>query len=122
MPRNRPTQLLPPMILSEYFLVCMTIKLHIGDQYQEQHFSLNWEIDYCYGPKNSVKYQANKIYLDRCCLSPGVHTLICRNDARFFGWGDSFIEILGQRYCDDFVGYKGLRKVVVEGKFEYKFS
>ena len=99
----------------------MTIKLHIGDQYQEQHFSLNWEMDYCYGPQNSVKYQANKIYLDRCCLSPGVYTLICRNVARSFGWGDSFIEILGQRYCDDFVGYKGLRRVIVAGKFEYDF-
>ena len=98
----------------------MTIRSYVGDASSEHEFSLNWEMDSCYGPKGKVKYQTGKTYLDRCCLSPGVYTLVCRNELKPFGWGDSFIEILGQRYCDDFVGYKGLRKVVVTGKSKQK--
>ena len=55
-------------------------------------------------------------YMDTCCLNPGVYTLICENMIGPYGWGNSFIEIAGERYCDDFVGYKALRKVVVTGK------
>ena len=96
----------------------MKIALHIGNQHNEKDFSLSWGMDECYGPKNSFKYRANVTYWDRCCLSPGVYTLICKNNLGPYGWGNSFIEILGQRYCDDFVGYKGFRKVNVTGKFK----
>ena len=96
----------------------MKIASFIGNQHNERDFSLSWEMDSCYGPKNSVKYRANDTYWDRCCLSPGVYTLICKNNLGPYGWGNSFIEILGQRYCNDFVGYKSFRKVNVTGKFK----
>lgn len=44
------------------------------------------------------------------------------NTAGPFGWGKTFIEIEGQRYCDDFVGYNGFRKVLVEGKQQKAFN
>ena len=97
----------------------MNIVLKVGNLPSDYQFSLNWKMDdSCYGPKDSVVYSANNTYVDRCCLSPGIYTLICRNHAGPFGWGSSFLEILGQRYCDDFVGFKGLRSIIVSGKFE----
>lgn len=97
----------------------MNIVLKVGNLPSDHQFSLNWKLDdSCYGPKDSVVYEANSMYLDRCCLIPGIYTLTCRNDVEPFGWAGSFIEILGQRYCDDFVGFKGLRKIIVSGKFE----
>lgn len=97
----------------------MTVILRVGQPHNEQQFSLSWKMGSCYGPQNNIKYTySNSTYLDRCCLSPGVYSLVCRNDIEPFGWGNSFIEILGQRYCDDFVGYKGLRKVIVSGMYK----
>ena len=102
---------------------CM-IKVQIENQLNDSLYSPSWDIGPCYGPKeiNDDKsktvfkqYRANNAYIDMCCLSPGSYTLRCMNDKTPFGWGKGFVEIRGQRYCDDFVGYRGLRRVVVEG-------
>ena len=94
----------------------MTVTVKIGNQPNNNDFSLKWKIGSCYGPKNIVEYHANSTYFGRCCLRPGLYTLVCKNDIAPYGWGNSFIEILGHRYCDDFVGYKGFRRIVVNGK------
>ena len=94
----------------------MNVKIQIIDQTTGKYFNPKWKLDSCYGPKNSVKYVGNNTYVDRCCLSSGVYTLICKNEVGPYGWGNSFVEILGQRYCNDFVGSKGLRRFVVTGK------
>ena len=92
----------------------------------ETFFSLEWEMGSCYGPKRFYdhahgkyysKYEANKMYIDKCCLLPGVYTLTCKNSVGPFGWGRGYIEIFGQRYCDDFVGYKAFRKIYIAGKY-----
>ena len=77
----------------------------------------------CTGPstqlklKNSIQnYTSNTIYVERCCLAPGLHTLTCYNEKGPYGWGNGSIEILGQRYCDDFVGFKAMRRVPILGK------
>ena len=102
----------------------MNIIVQIGDGNNETFFARKWKMGSCYGPKkfydadnklSHVQYEANKTYIDRCCLKPGTYTLMCTNEIGPFGWGNSFIEILGQRYCDDFVGYKGLRRVQITG-------
>ena len=98
-------------------IVCIIVRLNVGDQQQKQQFSLKWKLDSCDGPRNSVKYRYNNTYWDRCCLNPGIYTLICKNDIGSFGWGNSFIEILGQRYCDDFAGYKAMRRSSGATKF-----
>ena len=103
----------------------MTIKVHVGNGNNESLFSREWKMGSCYGHRkfddpiageDSIRYHGNNTYLDRCCLKPGVYTLVCTNKVSPFGWGNSYIQILGQRYCDDFVGYKGLRRVEVSGK------
>ena len=99
----------------------MNIKLHIYDQNNQTYFLPKWKLGSCYGPQkffsfNNFKFETNMTYMERCCLTPGNYTLICENEIGPFGWVNSFIEILGQRYCDDFVGFKGLRRIVVPGK------
>lgn len=65
---------------------------------------LEWKLGICETKK--VVYDNGKTYLHRCCLKPGQHTLTCTNKRTPYGWGDSYIEILGHRYCDDFMSYR----------------
>ena len=82
-------------------------------------FSPEWRIGSCFGPGNiefSIpKYQPNELHFIRCCLPPGTYTLICKNTKSKYGWGSSKFTINGKRFCDDFVGFKALRTVLIEG-------
>ena len=98
----------------------MSIRNH-----DSSYFSLDWELGSCYGPKSRNYYgreyyrsdlYTNLTFIDRCCLPSGSHVLICHNRMGPFGWGESSLEILGHRYCDDFVGFKALRKLELTGK------
>lgn len=96
--------------------MCLTIKLLVDHHQNEAHFSHKWKMGPCYGPKEHLKDKSKiNTYIDRCCVAPGVYTLTCRNDMGPFGWGNSFLEISGQRYCDDFIGYEGFRRISIEG-------
>ena len=79
------------------------------------NMSHRWELGSCSG---TASYVFNYTYVkyERCCLIPGNHTLSCHNDKGPFGWGNSFIEIQGKRYCDDFVGFQAMRKVSITNK------
>ena len=79
-------------------------------------FSYQWKMGSCYGPKDTYGTDTNIIYVERCCLAPGQYLLNCANDKGPYGWGKSYLEIQGQRYCDDFVGYKATRTVFITGK------
>ena len=65
-----------------------------------------------------------KEYIERCCLKPGEYILICQNTdnsntkRHIYGWNSGFIEIQGQKYCDDFVGRKAMRRVEIKCKVE----
>ena len=104
-------------------IACVEIKMMIQN-HDSSHFSLDWELGSCYGPKSrdhsGYEYYnndkiSNPTFIDRCCLPSGRHVLICHNRMGPFGWGESSIEILGHRYCDDFVGFKTLRKLELSG-------
>ena len=75
-----------------------------------------WQLGSC--ANGSVSYERNYTYTknERCCLPQGMHTLTCHNEKGPFGWGKSSIEIQGQRYCDDFVGFKAMRNVFISDK------
>ena len=78
-------------------------------------FSREWKLGSCYGPKLGRNYSSNEVHYDRCCLSPGNYTLICQNTKSNHGWGNARLEIEGERYCDDFVGFRALRNVFIKG-------
>ena len=56
-------------------------------------------------------------YTERCCLQPGTYTLTCQNNKHPAGWKNGFIELQGQRHCNDFIGFKAMRKIKILGKY-----
>ena len=114
------------MIEMKYFQIidCMIIKLQFEKQLNDDLFDRKWKMGSCYGPKPFPdrfhgpinRYEAGKSYLDVCCLHDGDHVLECANSIEPYGWGNGYIEISGQRYCDDFIGFKSFRDVKVQSK------
>ena len=88
--------------------------MKIGDNKDDNAlFSPEWRMESCFGPKTT--YLSNTTYYDRCCLPSGTYTLICKNTKSKYGWGNADFEIDGKRYCDDFIGFKAMRKVCIQG-------
>ena len=52
---------------------------------------------------------------EKCCVSPGNYTLTCSNTRHPHGWKKGFITINGAHYCDDFMGFKAMRRITVKG-------
>ena len=105
----------------EYFMkisVCMNTKIRVEKERDERlNISRRWELGSCGGSKN---YDGNFTYIkhERCCLKPGEHILTCHNEKGPYGWGRSSIEVQGQRYCDDFIGFKAQRSILIHGKYQ----
>ena len=93
------------------------IEIRLGQNYENGtgYFSPEWTLESCHGPPFDWPYDENEIYYDRCCLLPGRHTLTCINKKSEFGWGNVTFKIDGERYCDDFFGFKAMRTILVEG-------
>jgi hypothetical protein len=88
-------------------LICIDVSLTSG------HYGSNWEIGPCSSsPMQSKQNQMYAKYIEKCCISPGKHTLTC-TDSEKTGWGGGFLEIQGHRYCHDFIGFTAMRKVVI---------
>ena len=98
-------------------LVCLQIEMRIKENEEESRFfSREWTLGPCHGPRLGWNYSPNKIHFEKCCLVPGNYTLTCTNLQSKYGWGNVIFEIDGNRYCDDFVGFKAMRKVFAKGK------
>ena len=79
-------------------------------KYDADH--LYWTLGPC---STSLQYKNDKIIKENdCCLTPGNHTLTCYNTRYPHGWKKGFIVINGRRYCDDFIGYKAMRRIIIE--------
>ena len=76
------------------------------------NITYKWDLGSCNGEHD---YKPDKIFINRCCLPHGPHILTCQNEMNTLGWGISYIEIQGQRYCDDFIGIQAMREVLVKG-------
>ena len=95
--------------------ICFDVKIST-----EQYADLEWQIGACYSNRNW--YQTFEKYIERCCITPGQHTLTCINKQQPFGWGTGYIEIQGHRYCDDFMSYRLMQKITINSTKKYKFS
>ena len=107
--------------LYSFISVCIETRTEIGAHEDENlYFKRKWKMGSCRGPSKeytrNANYTSNTTYVERCCLAPGMHILTCLNEIGPYGWGNGYIEILGQRYCDDFVGFRAMRKVSLLGK------
>ena len=88
--------------------------MDVGDN--DEALSLpQWSMGSCHGPPYGWTYFSNEVVFDKCCLRPGKYTLICRNVRSKYGWVNTTFTINGKRYCDDFVGFKAMRTVFIEG-------
>ena len=95
----------------------MQVKLQIEPQKNKTLFTRTWEMGSCFSTMSKFQFRDVGTYLSRCCLPPGPYILTCKNEKGPFGWGNSFLEIQGMRYCDDFFGSKTFRQVLIEGKY-----
>ena len=73
---------------------------------------VKWE----FGPCSSAQKYANYMkYTERCCVLEGYQTLTCYNTEKPQGWKNGYLEIQGRRYCDDFMSYKAMQRILVKG-------
>ena len=60
------------------------------------------EVSWIFGTCDSTQeYASNEQYTESCCLAPGEYTLSCQ-DSYGDGWHGGFLEIQGNKYCEDF--------------------
>ena len=96
-------------------LVCFDVKIIVEHHRDDStYFYRTWEMGHC---KGIQEYRSDNEYVERCCVNPGNYTLICRNEIESIGWGGSYIEIKGRRYCDDFSGQMMLQSIDITGRF-----
>ena len=74
---------------------------------------MEWQFSSC--SSFGISYDKYTKYIHRCCLGPGNHTLICKNKKSPYGWDDGYIEIQGHRYCDDFLSYRLIQRISLQG-------
>ena len=94
------------------YLVCVDIK--IVTSYDADH--VYWTLGTC---STSIEYTDNQILKENdCCLAAGNHTLNCYNTKHPHGWKKGFIIVNGKNYCDDFIGYKAMRRITIRGNIQ----
>ena len=93
---------------------------------------IKWRLDSCIGPFEDVIEQNPSIHsllrrneisrghelmlTTRCCVDPKQTTLTCEVQSisqKVKGWRDNFLEVRGRRYCHDFIGYRAMRKLIM---------
>ena len=84
------------------------VNLKVSTRYDGHQ--IRWKFGEC---SSRGKYADDMTYIHRCCLEPGDHTLTCINTKEPHGWKQGFIEIEGNRYCHDFMGYKAMRRIAI---------
>ena len=93
--------------------VCIDIELIVARFGPKR---LRWRFGPCESGNDDRKYQSTGKYKERCCLMSGEHVLSCYNSDDSLGWKHVQIRIDGHSYCDDFISYKAMRKILIEGR------
>ena len=83
------------------------------NSYWTDGMNRRWTLGHC---SSAEMYIKDAQFTETCCLPPGNHTLTCDTQEQARGWKSAYLEIEGHTYCDDFISYKALRKVEIEGK------
>ena len=111
------------------FLVCMDVHVQTkrksdfgsGTEWNLRRgaMDISWSFGTCsatptYRMDSRGDKKYSRLYLERCCLSPGFHTLICSN-TRPEGWNGGVLEVRGHPHCNDFIGYTAMTQLYVKG-------
>ena len=78
--------------------VCVDINLTTKDWGKE----VSWTFGSC---DSTQDYGNNGQYTEKCCLGVGDYKLSCK-DTFGDGWHGGFVEIQGNKYCEDFTSGK----------------
>ena len=106
---------------SRKYLVCFDIattilgNVHSLDA-QRRTTGAKWSLGSCSSTDILGHPNLNTTYTKRCCLEPGEYILSCQSYVPH-GWNGGYIELQSKRYCDDFTGYRAMRRVNVKGKY-----
>ena len=73
-----------------------------------------WSLGDC---SQSQKWLHTGTYIERCCLSKGVHMLSCKTARAKNDWSHNVVIIMGHRFCEDFVGYEAVFSINISGVF-----
>ena len=122
---KNPMAILKGYYNSFYLTVCLEIQTQIdelspnetiiNDDYS-QH--LRWSFGICSSVNSDAEnpvYQYGSIFVERCCLVPGRHTLTCDSSIPTRGWKNAHLTIAGHIYCDNFIGFKLMQNIIVSG-------
>ena len=74
--------------------ICVEIRLTTKSFASE----ISWKLGSC---SNKYAYGNNLVFVQQCCLPPGVYNLECK-DTYSDGWHGGYIEVDGTRYCESF--------------------
>ena len=110
---------------SFHFTVCLEIKVHIdGSTPSEKNIThdnspnLRWSFGTCSSVNSDLEnsvYEYGSIFVERCCLIPGMHTLTCDSNIPTRGWKNAHLTIAGHIYCDNFIGFKLMQNIIASG-------
>ena len=86
--------------------------------YLSEDDEVSWKLGSCTNDKGySITYRDSTIInVVRCCLQPGEYILTCQA-ANARTWLTGYVLINGRKYCHDFIGLKGFRRLQINGKF-----
>ena len=104
--------LYPWNILFVLLLVCIDVKFIGIDN------TLSWRIGHCSSREYKDSLSREIINTYRCCLAPGEHILTCEASGQFH-WRQSYVLIQGRKYCNDFIGFKALRRITIFRKKKF---
>ena len=78
---------------------------------------ISWNLGSCQSKRQG--YGSYARYVEQCCLPTGSYTLQCKDSASN-GWHGGYIEVDGQKYCDNFLGGNvETSQITVEGNGKY---
>ena len=73
---------------------------------------LSWRIGHCNSGMYADSLRGPFINTYRCCLTPGKHVLTCEARGQFH-WRQGYVLLQGRKYCQDFIGFKALRRITI---------
>ena len=115
------------------FAVCIDVRIINPTQSLQSYRSIKWELGSCVASSNYINrgtygnyYRSTYSVTERCCtdeLANDLSCMILHVNAKNEGWADGYMEIQGHHYCNDFIGYSSLRKVLIKGmpNLEFRF-
>ena len=95
------------------FTVCFEIEIRTTSTVAS---AMQWFLGEC---SNTSIYTFNSKYTEKCCLEPGIHTLMCSNSNSKLGWEHGYMKIGEHIFCDDIQRMKLMQALKIFGTCRY---